>query len=43
MHRIDLHLAQAHEGLATLLEDERRPDLYTELDTDLVERVSAAG
>ncbi len=43
VHRIDLHLAQAREGLATLLEDERRPDLYTDLYTGLVERASAAG
>ena len=28
MHRIDLHLAYKREGLAALLEDERRPALY---------------
>jgi predicted amidohydrolase len=28
VHRIDLHLAHAGEGLAALLDDERRPDLY---------------
>jgi hypothetical protein len=35
VHRIDLHLAQLCEGVSALLEDERRPDLYSEL----VERV----
>jgi predicted amidohydrolase len=36
VHRIDLHLAHEREGLASLLEGERRPDLY-----DLTERVPA--
>jgi predicted amidohydrolase len=39
VHRMDLHLAEEGEGISTLLEDERRPDLYTEL----TERVPAAG
>jgi predicted amidohydrolase len=28
VHRIDLHLAYAREGISALLEDERRPELY---------------
>ena len=28
VHRIDLHLAYQRDGIAALLEDERRPDLY---------------
>ena len=28
MHRIDLHIAYAREGISGLLEDERHPDLY---------------
>lgn len=39
VHRIDLHLAHRPEGTAALFEDERRPQLYTEL----VERVPAPG
>ena len=31
VHRIDLHLAHRHEGVGALLEDGRRPALYTEL------------
>ncbi len=31
VHRIDLHLAHRREGVGTLLEEERRPDLYSEL------------
>jgi predicted amidohydrolase len=30
VHRIDLHLAHQRDGLCSLLEDERRPDLYME-------------
>jgi predicted amidohydrolase len=37
VHRIDLHLAHAREGLSALLEDERRPALYA----DTAERVPA--
>jgi predicted amidohydrolase len=39
VHRVDLHLAHAREGLTTLLEDERRPDLYA----DLTQEVRVAG
>jgi predicted amidohydrolase len=39
VHRIDLHLAYRREGISALLEDERRPDLYTEL----VDRIPTAG
>jgi len=39
VHRIDLQLALRCEGVSALLEDERRPALYTEL----VERVPAPG
>ncbi len=39
VHRIDLHLAYRREGIAVLLEDERRPDLYAEL----LDRIPAAG
>ena len=39
VHRIDLHLAHTREGVTTLLEDERRADLYA----DLIETVPAAG
>ena len=28
VHRIDLHIAYAREGISGLLEDERRPELY---------------
>ena len=28
VHRIDLHIAHALEGISRLLEDERHPDLY---------------
>ncbi len=28
VHRIDLHIAYAREGISGLLEDERHPDLY---------------
>jgi predicted amidohydrolase len=31
VHRIDLQLAHRREGVSAYLEDERRPDLYTEL------------
>ena len=30
VHRIDLHIAYAREGIAGLLEDERRPELYVD-------------
>ncbi len=39
VHRIDLQLAYRREGVGALLEDERHPDLYTEL----VDRVAAPG
>jgi predicted amidohydrolase len=32
VHRIDLHLAYAREGISSLLEDERRPELYFDLE-----------
>ena len=28
VHRIDLHIAYAHEGISGLLKDERHPELY---------------
>jgi predicted amidohydrolase len=43
VHRIDLHLAYEREGLATLLEDERRADLYADLNSDITERMPAPG
>jgi predicted amidohydrolase len=47
VHRMDLHLAHAREGLAAMLEDERRPGLYADLPTDhsadLTDRVPAPG
>ena len=30
VHRIDLHIAYAREGLASLLEDERHPEIYVD-------------
>jgi predicted amidohydrolase len=39
VHRIDLHLAYRPDGVGALLEEERRPDLYTEL----VDRIPAPG
>jgi predicted amidohydrolase len=43
VHRIDLHLAHEREGLATLLEDERRADLYVDLYADITDRLPAPG
>jgi predicted amidohydrolase len=39
VHRIDLQLAYRREGVGALLEEDRRPDLYTEL----VDRIPAPG
>ncbi len=39
VHRIDLHLAHLRNDAGAALEDERRPELYTEL----VERVTVSG
>ena len=39
VHRIDLHLAHHRDPASTADEDDRRPDLYTEL----VDRVPAVG
>jgi len=30
VHRIDVHIADDREGIATLLEDERHPELYAD-------------